>query len=80
MAVAVINEWPCRSEAEIREAAYELAEKQNLPRWTAEFEVAQQLHRHFLHRHLDERGLSEARQATRNATLDLLVITGEAIQ
>ena len=70
-----INDWPCRSEAEIKAPADKLVEKQALPRWGSEFLAEEQLWRHILHRHLNKQDLVEARQITRNATKDLLRIS-----
>ena len=73
--VAAINDWPCRSETEIKAPADKLAEKQVLPRWSSEFLAEEQLQRRLLHRHLNKQDLVEARQITRNATKDLLRIS-----
>ena len=77
IAVAKIHGWECYNEDDMKDVFNRLAEMQNQPGWRQDFEAAAQLQRHFLHGHLDEEYLANARQSTRRAVLELLRIIEE---
>ena len=77
IAVAGIHGWECYGEAHMKDVADRLAEKQDEPRWRQDFETAEQLQRHFLHGHMTEADLAEARQSTKRAVSELLKVIEE---
>ena len=77
IAVAGIHGWECRGEADMKDVADRLAEKHDQPRWREDFDTAEQLQRHFLHGHMTEAELAEARQSTKRALSELLKIIEE---
>ena len=77
IAVAGIHGWEFYGEAHMKDVADRLAEKQDQPKWRQDFETAEQLQRHFLHGHMTEAELAEARQTTKRAVSELLKIIEE---
>ena len=74
IAVAKVHEWECCSEQHMKDVADKLAERQNLPGWRQDFEAAAQLQQHFLHGHMNEADLADARHSTKRAVDQLLKI------
>ena len=72
IAVAGIHGWDCHGEAHMKDVADRLAETQGQPNRREDFETAEQLQRHFLHGHMTEAELAEARQSTKRAVSELL--------
>ena len=77
IAVAKVHGWECYSEQHMKDVADKLAERQDLPGWRQDFEAAAQLQQHFLHGHMNEADLADARQSTKRAALELLRIIEE---
>ena len=77
IAVAGIHGWECHGEADMKDVADRLAEKQDQPKWRQDFDTAEQLQRHFLHGHMTVAELAEARQSTKRAVSELLKIIEE---
>lgn len=80
IAVARIRGWECVGEDDMKDVSNRLAEMRNETGWRHDFEAAIQLHRHFLHGHLDDEELATARESTRCAVSGLLRIIEEAGQ
>lgn len=77
IAVAEINQWPCKGHRDYGEVAKRIAEQQLGTAWRFDVAAADQLHRHFYNGNLRGRELDSRRFAARRALFKAIPLLPE---